>query len=70
MENPGPVRRQWLAEGLFLQRNGNFASALLTYRRVVSRDPNGVDAWCNMGSALRESDRREEAFQACERALE
>jgi Flp pilus assembly protein TadD len=70
MDDPGPILRQWLAEGLSHQRDGNYASALLAYRRVVSRDPNLVDAWCNMGSVLRELGRKEEALQACEQALE
>lgn len=70
MNDPGSTIRHWLAEGLSYQYQGNYSSALLAYRRVVSRDPGVVDAWCNMGSVLRELGRKEEAFEACKHALE
>jgi len=70
MADPGPIVRQWLAEGLSHQGRGNYPAALSAYRKVVSRNPGLVDAWSNMGSVLREMGRREEALQACERALE
>lgn len=69
MEGPGQTVRQWLAEGLFHQRQGNYSSALLAYRRVVSRQPDILDAWSNMGAVLRELGRQEEATLACEQAL-
>jgi len=70
MADPGPIVRQWLAEGLSHQGSGNYPAALSAYRKVVSRNPGLVDAWSNMGSVLREMGRREEALRACERALE
>ena len=70
MDDPGPTVRQWLTEGLFHQGTGNYPAALSAYRKVVSRNPGLVDAWCNMGSVLREMGRGEEALHACERALE
>jgi tetratricopeptide (TPR) repeat protein len=69
MDDPGPTVRQWLTEGLSHQSRGNYPAALSAYRKVASRNPELVDAWCNMGSVLRELGRREEALQACERAL-
>lgn len=67
---PGQSLRQCLAEGMVHQRDGNYPAALLAYRKVLEMDPRQLDAWCNMGSVLRELGRREEAWSACERALE
>lgn len=69
MEESQVVIRQWLTEALAHQRAGRFSAALLAYRRVVSRDPEVVDAWCNLSSVLRELGRPEEAREACSRAL-
>ncbi len=69
MDALNPILRQWLGEALSQQHAGNYPAALLAYRRVLSRDPAQVDAWCNLGSVLREMGRRDEASEACERAL-
>lgn len=64
---PGP--QLWLAEALGKQLMGNFSGALLMYRRILSRDPEQPDAWCNLGLVLLELGREEEAFDACQQAL-
>ena len=70
MEEPRPEIISWLQEALAKQRSGNLGGALLTYRRVISRDPSLPDAWCNMGSILHALGRDEEALEACRRSLE
>lgn len=70
MEEPRPEIISWLQEALAKQNSGNLGGALLTYRRVLSRDPGVADAWCNMGSVLHALGRDEEALEAFRRSLE
>lgn len=70
MADVDPLVRQWLGEGLACFKAGDVMTALLAFRKVLSRDPQQIDAWTNMASLLRELGRREEALEACHRALE
>jgi len=69
MEEPRPEVLAWLAEALGKQKAGNLSGALLTYRRILSREPDIADAWCNMGSILHALGRDDEALEACQRSL-
>lgn len=59
----------WAQEALAKQKAGNLTGALLAWRRVLSRDPDHPDAWCNLAVALHGLGRAEEAWQACAEAL-
>jgi len=62
--------KHWLAEGMRQQGRNNFSGAAMAYRRVLSQDPDQVDALCNLGGCYRELGRSEEALRYTERALE
>jgi Flp pilus assembly protein TadD len=66
---PGIDLRPWLAEALGRQLRSDYPGALLLYRRILSRDPDHADAWCNLGFVLRELGQAEPAQEACQRAL-
>ena len=40
------------------------------YRRILSREPEHADAWCNLGLVLREMGQEAAAHAACSKALE
>ena len=69
MTASSPSPQLWLAEALGKQLMGNFPGALLTYRRILSRDPEHADAWCNLGLVLLELGQEDAAHDACLRAL-
>ena len=69
MAEPAPDLRLWLAEALGRQVAGNYPGALLLYRRILSRDPDHADAWCNLGQVLKELGQPEAAAQAAAKAL-
>lgn len=62
--------RQWLGEGLMYLKAGRGVEAIQAFRRVLTRDPNQIDAWSNIAAILREQGRVAEALEACERALQ
>ena len=69
MPEPALDLRPWLAEALGRQVAGNFPGAMLIYRRILSRDPEHADAWCNLGLVLKELGQPEAAQDACVKAL-
>ena len=69
MTEPAPDLRPWLAEALGRQVAGNYPGAMLIYRRILSRDPEHADAWCNLGFVLKELGQPEAAQDACLKAL-
>jgi tetratricopeptide (TPR) repeat protein len=69
METGDLLMRQWLGEGLAHLQMGNGPAAIMAFKRVLSRDPNQIDAWSNIAAVLREQGRTAEALEACEKAL-
>lgn len=70
MDELRPEILAWLGEALSRQAAGNLTGALLLYRRILDRNPDIADAWCNLAVVLHGLGRDEEARPACLRSLE
>jgi tetratricopeptide (TPR) repeat protein len=69
-ENPSPQRIDYLNEGLALERQGDFESALTSYRLAFRDNPADSRILLNMAIAFTKTGQPEEAIRHYKRALE
>ncbi len=60
---------QWFARGLASKDAGQLEEACACYDRVLSLQPNRVEAWVNKGVVLRHLGQIEQSMICCDRAL-
>lgn len=64
-EHPGA----WTVLGMVLQAKGRSADAIRIFNSLTLKDPKSAEHWANLGVALREAKRLDEALAAYERSL-
>ena len=69
-ENPFSVTRDPFEEGIkILDEGGNLSLAALAFEAAVQRDPQHVQAWCQLGSAQAQNEKESPAIRALEQAI-
>jgi len=69
-DNPFTTTRDPFEEGLnILNEGGNLSLAALAFEAAVQKDPQHVQAWCQLGSAQAQNEKESPAIRALERAL-
>ena len=60
----------YVAIGEIQLQKQDFVGSIITFRRVIQLDPNRAEAYYNMGTAFKARDRKSEAMQAFQQALD
>ncbi len=69
-DNPFTTTKDPFEEGLnIIQEGGNLSLAALAFEAAVQKDPQHVQAWCQLGSAQAQNEKESPAIRALERAL-
>lgn len=69
-ENPFSVTKDPFEEGIrILNEGGNLSLAALAFEAAVQRDPQHVQAWCQLGSAQAQNEKESPAIRALEQAI-
>ena len=69
-ENPFSVTKDPFEEGIrILSEGGNLSLAALAFEAAVQRDPQHVQAWCQLGSAQAQNEKESPAIRALEQAI-
>lgn len=69
-ENLKPARLDYVNEALALERQGDFAAALTSYRLALREHPNDARIFVNMAIAYTKTGQPDEAVRQYRRALE
>ena len=69
-DNPFSATKDPFEEGnRILNDGGNLSLAALAFEAAVQRDPNHVQAWCQLGSAQAQNEKESPAIRALEQAI-
>lgn len=69
-DNPFSVTKDPFEEGIrILNEGGNLSLAALAFEAAVQRDPQHVQAWCQLGSAQAQNEKESPAIRALEQAV-
>ena len=69
-ENPFSVIKDPFEEGIkILNEGGNLSLAAFAFEAAVQRDPQHIQAWCQLGSAQAQNEKESPAIRALEQAI-
>lgn len=69
-DNPFSATKDPFEEGIrILNEGGNLSLAALAFEAAVQRDPQHVEAWCQLGSAQAQNEKESPAIRALEQAI-
>ena len=69
-DNPFSATKDPFEEGVrILNEGGNLSLAALAFEAAVQRDPQHVQAWCQLGSAQAQNEKESPAIRALEQAI-
>ena len=69
-DNPFSATKDPFEEGIrILNEGGNLSLAALAFEAAVQRDPQHVQAWCQLGSAQAQNEKESPAIRALEQAI-
>ena len=69
-ENPFSATKDPFEEGMkILNEGGNLSLAALAFEAAVQKDPQHIQAWCQLGSAQAQNEKESPAIRALEQAI-